>query len=119
MGTRTSALRKSNRSAGEPVKYEKLEGYLNNLDPAATNKKAVLQKLSAAVASLIATNEKLVMKIKALTARKKYLGGLESYAKTAKPGKGKVKGLLDKGESRSLHHRQVLTHAWISRWQRP
>ena len=99
MGTRPSVTRHSNvwfvtppPSSGYPIKYEKLEGYLDNLAHAATNKKLVLQQLSAAVALLTATNATLVQEIKALTSNNKYLGGLARSTTTAHPGKGKEKG---------------------------
>ena len=96
MGTRPSAPRHSgvrfvNQPAGEPIEYEKLEGYLDNLYHAATNKKAVLQQLTAAVALLTATNTIIMAKNKALTANNKYLVSMACAATTAQPGKGKVR----------------------------
>ena len=79
-------------STGEPIEYEKLEGYLNNLAHAAANKKAVLQKLSATAASITATNAMIVEEIKYLNANNKYLGGLTRSVTTAQLGKVKQKG---------------------------
>ena len=99
MGMRPSATQHSDvrfanqlRSAVEPIEYKKFEGYLDNLAHAATNKKAVLQKLTASVALLFSTNATIVAKIKALTTDNKYLGGLARSATTSHPRKGKGKG---------------------------
>ena len=96
MGARPSAPRYSTPSSGGPIEYKKLEGYLDNLVHATTNKKVVLQQLSAAVALITATNTSLVLEIKALTTDNKYLGGLACSANTAKTEKGKEKGLRTK-----------------------
>ena len=94
--TRPSAPQHSNvrfanqpPSAGEHIKYVKIEGYLDNLAHAATKKKAVLQKLFAVVALLTTTNATIVEEIKALTADNKYPGRLARSATTVQPGKGK------------------------------
>ena len=79
-------------SAGEPIEYKKLEGYINNLSHAATNKNTMLQQLTASIASLTSTNKMLVAKIKSLTANNKYLGGIARSTTTAHPGKGNGKG---------------------------
>ena len=103
-------------SAGEPIEYKKLESYFGNLAQAATNKKAVLLQLFAAVASLTATNATLMEDIRVLTANNKYIGGLKRSMTTNKPGKekGKGKGRWAKGESGSLHYQQVLAQARLS-----
>ena len=86
MGAQPSAPQHSNLLAGEPIGYKKREGCLDNLAHVTTNKKAVLQQLSSAVASLTATNATHVVEIKALTAEEKYLRGLARSANTANPG---------------------------------
>ena len=92
MEARPSATQHSNSSAGEPIEYKELKGYLDNLAHAATSEKAVLQQLSAAVALLTATNSTLMKEIKELTADKKYLGCLSRSVNTDKPIKGEEKG---------------------------
>ena len=89
MGAWTSVPRQSNPSDGEPIDYEKLKGYLDNLAHTAINKKAVLQQLSAAVALLTSANATLLEENKVLTTTNKYLGGLERSKNTAKPGRVK------------------------------
>ena len=91
MGAWTSVPRQSNPSDGEPIDYEKLKGYLDNLAHTAINKKAVLQQLSTAVDLLTATNATFVEEIKGLTANIKYLCSLARSTNTAKPGKGEEK----------------------------
>ena len=93
MGAQLSTPWHCTPSAVGPIEYKKLEGYLDNLAHVATNKNAVLQQLYAAATLLTTTNSMPVEEIKALTANKKYLGGLARSANTANPGKGKEKGL--------------------------